>query len=80
MLFGWTNRYLHQFALTHQQAGELLEYVLVTPELDMGDALAETTHFSYLDLDKSNLIYTYDFDEAYNTSDLNEFIAGFSDD
>ncbi|MTV81497.1 plasmid pRiA4b ORF-3 family protein [Secundilactobacillus folii] len=68
MLFGWTNSHLHSFAPTQLPAGQpYFEYGLVDPELDSSEStLDETEHFPYLDLEKGNLNYTYDFGEDWS--------------
>lgn len=63
VLFGWTNSHLHSFSPINDPS---TEYGMVMPDLDMGDnMLNESENFAYPDLEKGNVIYTYDFGASW---------------
>ncbi len=63
VLFGWTNSHLHSFSPVNDPS---TEYGMVMPDFDMGDnMLNESENFVYPDLEKGNVIYTYDFGASW---------------
>lgn len=67
MLFGWTNSHLHDFVPTQRSANQpYVAYGMVSPDLDSPEVtLDETKHFPYLELEKGNLNYIYDFGDDW---------------